>query len=164
MNPSRHRHSSPDDLFALADRELSLASRLRDWTLLVAFVVMIGVIGLRGVTEPSMPPRARIVFVVIIVIGGLGTVFALRALSNRRALLAWDRVIGCRVAVALAAMIVLGAAIIGFVKGIPAAFGVAGFGVVLLCGTIALLRQANRQFAALTARRHALAQQLKAGG
>jgi hypothetical protein len=49
-------------------------------------------------------------------------------------------------------------------KGIPSAFGVAGFGVLLLCGAIALLRQENRKFAALTARRHALAQQLKAGG
>ncbi len=68
--------------------------------------------------------------------------------SNRRVLLAWHRVIGCRVAVAFAAMIVLGAPIIGFVKGIPAAFVVAGFGAILLCGTIALLRQANRQFAA----------------
>ena len=88
----------------------------------------------------------------------------LRAASKRRARLAWHRVIGCRVAVAFAAMIVLGASIIGFVKGIPAAFVVAGFGVILLSGTIALLRQENRKFSALTARRHALAQQLKAGG
>jgi hypothetical protein len=88
----------------------------------------------------------------------------LRAASNRGALLAWHRVIGCRVAVALAATIVLGASIIGFVKRIPAAFAVAGFGVILLGGTIALLRQENRKFAALTARRQALAQQLKAGG
>lgn len=122
MNTSRHRHSSPDDLLALADTELSLASRWPSVTLL------------------------------------------LRAASNRRALLARHRVISSRVAVAFAAMIVVGASIIGFVKGIPAAFVVAGFGVILLGGTIALLRQANRQFAALTARRHALAQQLKAGG
>jgi hypothetical protein len=160
----RHRQSSPDDLLALADTELSRASRLGQVTLLLAFVVMVGIIGLLGITEPSLPSRARVVFAVIIAIGVFGTVSALWALSNRRALLAWHRVIGCRVAVALAAMNVLGASIIGFVKGIPAAFVVAGFGVILLCGTIALLRQANRQLAALTARRHALAQQLKAGG
>jgi hypothetical protein len=164
VNTSRHRQSSPDDLLALAETELSLASRLGQVTLLLAFVVMVGVIGFLGVTEPSLPSRARIVFAVIIAIGLFGTVFALRALTKRRALLAWHRVIGCRVAVAFAAMVVLGASIIGFVKGIPAAFVVAGFGVFLLCGTIALLRQTNRQFAALTARRHALAQQLKAGG
>jgi hypothetical protein len=121
MNTSRPRQSSPDELLALADRELSLASRWPSVTLL------------------------------------------LRAASNRRALLGRHRVIGCRMAVAFAAMIVLGASIIGFVKGIPGAFGVAGFGVFLLGGTIALLRQENRKFAALTARRHALAQQLKAG-
>ena len=39
---------------------------------------------------------------------------------------------------------------------------IAGFGVLLLFGTVALLRQENRKFAVLTARRHALAQQLKA--
>lgn len=122
MNTSRHPQSSPDDLLALADTELSLASR---W--------------------PSV-------------------MLLLRAASNRRALLARHRVIGCRVAVALAAMVVVGASIIGFVKGIPAAFAVAGFGVILLCGTVALLRQATRQLAALIARRHALAEQLKAGG
>ena len=126
--------------------------------------MMCGVIGLLGVTEPSLPLRARIVFAVIGAIGVSSSVFALRTLSYRRALLAWHRVIGCRMAVAVAAMIVLGASIIGFVKGIPSAFGVAGFGVILLCGAIALLRQENRKFSALTARRHALAQQLKAGG
>ena len=65
---------------------------------------------------------------------------------------------------AFVAMVVLGASIIGLVKGIPSAFGVAGFGVILLCGSIALLRQENRKFAALTARRHTLAQELKARG
>jgi hypothetical protein len=164
MNTSPHRQSAPDDLLALADTELSRASRFGKMTLGLASAMMCGVIGLLGVTEPSLPSRARIVFAVIGAIGVSCSVFALRALSHRRARLAWHGVIAGRMAVALAAMIVLGASIIGFVKGIPSAFGVAGFGVVLLCGAIALLRQENRKFAALTARRHALAQQLKAGG
>jgi len=164
MNTSRHRQSAPNDLLALADMELSRASRLGQVTLVLVSLMMCGVIGLLGVTEPSLPSRARIVFAVIGAIGVSCSVFALRALSNRRALLAWHGVIAGRMAVAFAAMIVLGASIIGFVKGIPSAFGVAGFGVILLCGAIALLRQENRKFSALTARRHALAQQLKAGG
>ena len=164
MNTSRQRQSAPNDLLALADTELSRAFRLGQVTLVLVSVMMCGVIGLLGVTEPSLPSRARIVFAVIGAIGVSCSVFALRALRNRRALLAWHGVIAGRMAVAFAAMIVLGASIIGFVKGIPSAFGVAGFGVILLCGAIALLRQENRKFAALTARRHALAQQLKAGG
>ena len=164
MNTPHHRQSVPNDLLALADTELSRASRLGQVTLLLAVVMMSGVIGLLGVTEPSLPLRARIVFAVIGAIGVVSSVFAFRALSNRRALLAWQRVIACRMGVALAAMIVLGASIIGFVTGIHSAFGVAGFGVILLCGTIALLRQENAKFSALTARRHALAQQLKVGG
>jgi hypothetical protein len=164
MNTSPHRQSAPKYLLALADRELSRASRWGKVTLVLVSVMMCGVIGLLGVTEPSLPSGVRIVFAVIGTIGVSCSVFAFRALSNRRALLAWHGVIAGRIAVAFAAMIVLGASIIGFMKGIPSAFGVAGFGVLLLCGAIALLRQENRKFAALTARRHALAQQLKAGG
>ena len=160
----RHRQSSPDDLLALADTELSRASRLGQVTLLLAFLVMVGIIGFLGITEPSLPSRARVVFAAIIAIGVFGTVSALWTLSTRGAVLARHRVIGCRVAVAFAAMIVLGASIIGFVKGIPSAFAVAGFGVILLGGTFALLRQENRKFSALTARRDAIAQLLKARG
>jgi hypothetical protein len=122
MNSSCYQPGSPDALLALADEELSLASRWPSVTLL------------------------------------------LRAASTRRALLARHRVIGCRVAVALAATTVLGASIIGIVTGISAAFVIAGFGVILLCGTIALSWQADRQLAALTARRQALAQQMNAAG
>ena len=164
MNPSRHRQSTPNELLALADRELSRASRLGRVMLVLVSTMMCGVIGLLGVTEPSLPSGARIAFAVIGAIGVFSSVFALRALSNRRAMLAWHGVIAGRMAVAFAAMIVLGTSIIGLVKGIPAAFGVAGFGVILLCGAIALLRQENMKFAALTARRHALEQQLKAVG
>jgi hypothetical protein len=160
----RTRESSPKDLLALAETELSRVSRLGQVTLLLAFIAMIGIIGLLGITEPLLPSRARVVFAAITAIGVFGTVSVLWTLSTRGAVLARHRVIGCRVAVAFAAMIVLGASIIGVVKGIPSAFAVAGFGVILLGGTIALLRQENRKFSALTARRHALAQQLKAGG
>ena len=89
MNTSRHRPSSPDDLLALADTELSRASRLGQVALVLVSVMMCGVIGLLGVTEPSLPSRARIVFAVIGAIGVSCSVFALRALSNRRALPAW---------------------------------------------------------------------------
>jgi hypothetical protein len=164
MIPVRTRESSPEDLLALAETELSRVSRLGQVTLLLAFVVMVGTIGLLGITEPLLPSRFRVVFAAITAIGVLGTVSALWTLSTRGVVLARHRVIGCRVAVAFAAMIVLGASIIGVVKGIPTAFAVAGFGVILLGGTIALLRQENRKLSALTARRHALAQQLKAGG
>jgi hypothetical protein len=160
----RTRRSSPEDLLALAETELSRVSRLGQVMLLLAFVVMVGIIGLLGITEPLLPSRFRVVFAAITAMGVLGTVSALWTLRTRGVVLARHRVIGCRVAVALAATIVLGASIIGVVKGIPSAFAVAGFGVIVLGGTIALLRQENRKFSALTARRHALAQLLKAGG
>jgi len=159
----RTRHSSPNDLLALAETELSRVARLGQVTLLLAFIVMVGIIGLLGISEPSLPSRARVAFAAIIAIGVLGGVSALWTLSTRGAVLARHRVIGCRVAVAFAAMIVLGASIIGFVKAIPFAFGVARFGVILLAGTIALLRQETGKVSVLTARRHALERRLKAG-
>ena len=161
MNPSLHRQGSPPDLFALVDRELSLPIRLGRLALIVVLLVTTGTIGLLGVTEPSLPMMARLAFAAIIALGVSGSVLALRTLSGRHALLASHRVIGCRMAVAFSAIVVLGASLIGFATGVRAAFAVAGFGVILLGGTIALLRQAQREFAALTARRHALAQQLK---
>ena len=160
----RQRQTSPNDLRALAESELSRVARLGQVTVLLAFVMMVGVIGLLGITEPSLPTSGRVVFAAILAIGVFGTVSALWTLSTRGAVLARHRVFGCRVAVAFAAMIVLGASIIGFVKGIPVAYAVAGFGVVLLGGTVGLLRQENRKLAALTARRHVLAEQLRAGG
>ena len=162
MSTPRHRAPTPNDLLALAETELSRASRWGQLTLLLLVVMASGVMGLLGATEPSLPPRARIVFAVIGALGVFSSAFGFRALISRRPLLAWHRVIACRIAVALAATIVLAASSIGFVKGIPSAFAVAAFGVILLGGTTALLLQENRKFAALTARRHALAEQLKA--
>jgi hypothetical protein len=132
--------------------------------LLLVLVTTTGIIGFLGVTESSLPPRARIMFAVIGTIGVLASLFALRALSNRPAMLAWQRVIAARMGVACAATVVIGASIIGWLKAIPAAFAIVGFGVFLLGGTIALLRQENRKFAALTARRNTLAQQLNPRG
>ena len=57
----RTRQSSPKDLLALAETELSRVARLGQVTLLLAFVVMVGIIGLLGITEPSLPSRARAV-------------------------------------------------------------------------------------------------------
>jgi hypothetical protein len=164
MTTVRSRQSSPNDYRALADMELSRMARLGQLTILVASVMMTSVIGLLGVTEPSLPVQARIVFAMMGVIGLCSSAFVLRASSHRRALLARDRVIACRTAVALAATIVLVASIIGLAKGIPSAFAIAGFGVLLLGGAVALLRQENRKLSALTARRRALELQLKGGG
>ena len=160
MTSSRHQPGAPDYLLALVETELSFPSRLARGTLALVLAMMAGAIALRAVTEPALPSRARVAFAVIGGLGVFSSVYGLRMLTSRGALLAWHRVIAARIAVGLAAMVVLGGSIIGYLTGILAAFVIAGFGLVLLLGTIALLRQENRKFAALTARRHALAQQL----
>ena len=163
MNPSPRQGSTLDDLLALADTELSLAARLGQLTLLLAFVTMIGVVGFLGVSEASLPSRVRMLFGAIIGIGAVGAAVALRTLTSRGALLARQRVVAGQVAVGLSALVALGAGIIGFVRGIPAAYAVAGFGALLLAGTVAVLRQENGRLAALTARRRTLAEQLNRG-
>jgi hypothetical protein len=147
----------PEYLRALVDSELSLAGRLGRVSLVVTSAMATAAVGIVGGTEPSLPSEARVLFSMIGVIGVTSSAFGLRALSDRGAQLAWHRVIACRMGVALAAMIVLGASIIGYLRDIPAAFAVAGFGLFLLVGTLALLRQEHRKFAALVARRDALA-------
>ena len=63
----------------------------------------------RRALEDEWIARARVVFAAIIAIGVFGTASALWTLGTRGVLLARHRVIGCRLAVAFAAMIVLGA-------------------------------------------------------
>jgi hypothetical protein len=163
MIMSRPRQSLPQDISALVDRELSLTARLGQLVLVLVLLVTSGTIGVLGMTQPSLPVGARVTFAAILALGVLGSAFALGTWSRRRALLARQRVVGCRVAVALSAIVAIGPAILGYRTGEPAAFAVAAFGIILLGGTIALLRQAQQQLAALTARRHALAQQLEIG-
>ena len=153
----------PDDLLILVDRELSRASQVGKVALLVTAAMMTVAVGWLGVRAPSLPSGARGAFALIGAIGVLTGVLGLRALRYRGALLARQRVIACRVGVVTAAVIVLNAALIGYVKGIPAAYLVAGFGGFLLLGTTALLRQENRKLAALVARREVLERQLKVG-
>lgn len=152
---------APDDLHAMVDTELSAGSRLVLVSLLVASAMATVAVGIKGLTTPALPLAGRIAFAMISALGVLSIVLGLRTLSRRRALLARQRVIAGRIAVASAAIVVLASSLIGWAKNIPAAYYVAGFGVFLLAGTIALLRQENRKLAALNARRHALAQQLK---
>jgi len=151
----------PDDLLALVDTELSAGSRLVLVSLLVASAMATVAVGIKGLTTPALPLAGRIAFAMISALGVLSIVLGLRTLSRRGALLARQRVIAGRIAVASAAIVVLASSLIAWAKNIPAAYYVAGFGVFLLAGTIALLRQENRKLAALNARRHALAQQLK---
>jgi hypothetical protein len=151
---------SPEDLLAMVDTELSAPSRLVIVSVGVAAAMATVAVGIKAVTTPAVPLVARIAFVVIAALGVLATIVGLRMLSKRGALLARQRVLAGRISVASAATVALGAAIIGWTRNSPAAYWVAGFGVLLLFATMALLRQENRKLAALTARRQALAQQL----
>ena len=152
--------SAPDDLLALVDTEVSAGSRLVIGSVLMAAAMATVAVGIKAVTTPSLPPTGRIAFTMIALLGVLSIVAGVRTLNTRGALLARQRVIACRIAVATAAIVMLAAWIIGWAKNIPAAYFVAGFGAFLLLATMALLRQENRKLAALIARRHALAQQL----
>ena len=152
---------APDYLIALVENELSEGARLGRIALLVTAAMATAAVGLLGGANSSLPSSARMIFGLIGAIGVLSSASGLRTLSNRGALLARQRVTAARTGVALAAGVTLAALVIGWANSLPAAYFLAGFGGILLVGTLALLRQEHRKLATLTARRHALAQQLK---
>src|SRR5262245_26102062 len=100
---------APDYLLAMVESELSQSARLGRIALLVAAAMATVAVGLLGGTNPSLPSSARGVFVMIAALGLLSAVFGLRTLSHRGALLARQRVVAGRVAVALSAVVALGA-------------------------------------------------------
>ena len=152
--------SAPDSLLALVETELSFGSRLVIASVVAAAAMATVAVGIKAVITPALPLTGRVAFALIAALGVLAMVVGLQALNRRGSLLARQRVIAGRIAVASAAIVMVAAGIIGWAKSIPAAYFVAGFGAFLLLATMALLRQENLRLAALIARRKALAQQL----
>jgi len=144
----------------LADAELTLPSRLGHVTLLLAALMMTIVVASLWVTEPALPPRTRIAFAGMIVVGLAWITFALWVLTRRRVLLARHRVVAGRMAVIFTSVFVAGALAVGYTAGGAAPFAAAVTGVAMLAGAVVLLIRAQRTVARLSARREALEREL----
>jgi hypothetical protein len=149
------------ELRRLVAAELSLPSRIRYVGLLLVAVAMTVLVLSLLLTEPSLPVRAQIAFAVLAMIGLSWTGFATWVLTRRRALFAYDKVIAGRMAVLFTCVFLGGAVALGLTTGRTALFAAAALGVVMLGGAVVQLVRAQRTFAALTARRDALAREIE---
>jgi hypothetical protein len=144
----------------LAHGELSVKARLGYVALLlVASAMTVGVVSL-WLTEAYLPMRTQVAFGAMSLIGGSWMALAIWALSTRRVLLARDRVIAGKMSVAFTALFLVGAMAAVVLSGNAAAIGAAATGAAMLAVALRVLSGARRQFAALCARRDALAREL----
>jgi hypothetical protein len=153
-----------DALRRLADTELSTASRMGHVALLLVALAMTAVVGSLWATEPALPFRTQAAFGIMTGIGLSWAAFATWVLTGRRVLLARHRIVAGRMAVAFAAIFVVGAVLVGRATAEPAAYAAAATGVAMLVAAAAILVRAHRDFARLSERRRTLERQLGTGG
>jgi hypothetical protein len=144
----------------LADRELSVPSRLGHLALLLVALGMTVVVVSLWLTEPALPLRTHVAFGVMTAIGLSWSAFAIWVLTSRRVLFARQRIVAGRMAVTFAAVFTIGALTTAAATGAAAALAAAGTGVVMVAVAIVILRRAHRVSAQLVARRDALERQL----
>jgi membrane associated rhomboid family serine protease len=152
-----------DDLRRLTSSELSLPSRLRYVSLLLASSTMTSIVIALLVTEPVLPARTTVALGVVALIGLTWTVFAAWVLTHKRVLLAGHRIVAGRLAIVFTSVFVLGAAAIGVATSNSSAFVAAAMGAVMLGLAVTMLTHAKRRFAQLSSRRDELQQLLGRG-
>jgi len=151
-----------DAVLALAQTHLSFRTRAGHLALLLAALGMGTVVAALLLTEPVLPARTVIAFVLLLAISLAWSAYALWVLTARKTMLAHHRVVAGRIAVAAAGIFTLGAVLLGVTAGLASAWAAAGLGFVLLLTAAALLRKARRQHQALLARRRELEARLSA--
>jgi hypothetical protein len=137
-----------------------MRARLGYVALLLASTGMTVVIVSLWLTEVHLPLRAQLAFAVMSVIGASWTAISVWALMTRRILLARDRVIAGGMAVTFTSLFVIGAAAASALTRNAAAFGALATGLVMLAIAVWTFMRARRRFAALSARRTALEQNM----
>jgi hypothetical protein len=157
----------PAELAASLERitaaELSPVARLGHVALMLVAAAMSIVLVSLLLTEPALPARTQVAFIVMLVIGLSWTAYAGWALAHRRGLLANLRVVAGRLAVSFTSVFVLGALGLALATGTTAFYLAAGLGAGMLLLAIGLLLRAKRHLANLQARYRALEDQIKAG-
>jgi hypothetical protein len=152
------------ELRQLLEAELSRRSRFGYVALLLASATMTVVIASLWLTEPALPTRAQIAFLVMTVIGVSWSSLAVWVLTTRRILLGRDSVVAGWMAVTFTATFVVGALAIGLTSGGTSPYAAASLGMALFAIAVVVLIRARRRLASLMNRRDALERDLKASG
>jgi len=103
---------SIEDMQKQMARELSLPARLGHTALLVVSASASALTASLWLTEPSLPVRTHVAFAAIVAVGLAWTAFAWWVLANRRVMLANQRVIAARMALAFTALFLIGAVVL----------------------------------------------------
>jgi hypothetical protein len=145
--------------------QLSLRSRVGYLSLLVASLTMAAAIGSLLATEPILPARARLAFMVIVCISLAWAAFSAWVLSTRRVMFGRDRVIGARMALTFCVLSTVGMLALGAFGGVGRAAYLAAAAESVLCvvAGVVLLR-AKRRVDILTIRKRQLEQRTRAQG
>ena len=147
----------------LARTELSTSRRLAHVVLALAASAMTIVVVSLLLTEPALPARTTIAFGLLAGIGAGWVAYSTWVLSARHVMLARQRVVAGRLAVAFAGTFTGGCLVLAGTTPAAAAWPAAGMGGVLLAVAVALWRRAEAAHAALLARRDALARAVAGG-
>ena len=147
----------------LAKSELSLTSRLGYVALLLVASAMTVIVVTLLTTEPGLPGRARVAFVIMSVIGVSWMGLATWALTTRRPLAACDRVIAGWMAVGFTSVYMIGTVVVALVARNPSGLAAMAGGLLLLALAVGALRKAKRRFAELAARRVELEREMRSG-
>jgi hypothetical protein len=144
------------ELERLARTELSDTARLAHVLLvLVASAMTIVVVSLL-LTEPALPTRTIVAFGLLSLIGAGWVAFGIWVLRARRVMLARQRVVAGRLAVAFAGTFTVGCVALAAATAVPAAWPATGMSLVLLASALIVWRRAEADHAALLARRDSL--------
>lgn len=149
-----HDYTLPPQLSTLTARELSLPSRLAQVALMLAALTMTVLVGALLATEPALPPRTRVAFGAMMVIGICWVGYAVWGLTVRRALLVRHQVVATTMGALFAATLLAGGVALLAAGGSSAAgYAAAALGAALLAIALVLRHRARARLRHLLNRR-----------
>jgi hypothetical protein len=144
---------NPEEMINRLSGRLSLRRRVATVVALLGGLAVAAVVGLLLATEPDLPPRTRLAFAAIVVVGLAWAAYGVWALTGHTPLFARDRVIAAWLALAATGLLAVPVAIITVVRHRtePAAFAAAA--VLPVLAAINLIRARARRSALLRRKR-----------
>lgn len=154
-------HILPPHLAALADRELSLSSRLAHSALMLVALTITVLLGALWWTEPApLPLRTQIGFGAMMLAGAGWVIFALWGLTVRRTLLVRHALVASTMGAVFSAALLAGGVALTLGTGNAAGHAFTVLGIVLLAVALTLRARASRRLRSLLARRAELERQM----
>lgn len=144
---------NPEDMINQLSGRLSLRRRLATIVALLGGLAMAAVVGLLWATEPGLPPRTRVAFGAIVVVGLAWAAYGVWALTRRTPLFALDRVIAAWLALGATGLLAVPVLIISILRHRMEPVAFVTVAVLLVLATVNLARARARRAALLRRKR-----------